>query len=44
MTGKPVKLTLSREESLRLHPKRHPIKMTYTVGCDAEGRLDGGEG
>ncbi|HKP12832.1 MAG TPA: selenium-dependent xanthine dehydrogenase, partial [Blastocatellia bacterium] len=39
VTGKPVKLTLSREESLRLHPKRHPIKMTYTVGCDAEGRL-----
>ncbi|MFY9608276.1 MAG: selenium-dependent xanthine dehydrogenase [Blastocatellia bacterium] len=39
VAGKPVKLTLSREESLRLHPKRHPIKMTYTVGCDAEGRL-----
>lgn len=39
VTGKPVKLTLGREESLRLHPKRHPIKMTYTVGCDAEGRL-----
>ncbi|HEX8185107.1 MAG TPA: selenium-dependent xanthine dehydrogenase [Blastocatellia bacterium] len=39
VTGAPVKLTLSREESLRLHPKRHPIKMTYTVGCDAEGRL-----
>jgi xanthine dehydrogenase molybdenum-binding subunit len=39
VTGRPVKLTLSREESLRLHPKRHPIKMTYTVGCDAEGHL-----
>lgn len=39
VTGGPVKLTLSREESLRLHPKRHPIKMTYTVGCDADGRL-----
>jgi xanthine dehydrogenase molybdenum-binding subunit len=39
VTGCPVRLTLSREESLRLHPKRHPIKMTYTVGCDAEGRL-----
>lgn len=39
VTGSPVKLTLSREESLRLHPKRHPIKMTYTVGCDADGRL-----
>jgi xanthine dehydrogenase molybdenum-binding subunit len=39
VTGSPVKLTLSREESLRLHPKRHPIKMNYTVGCDAQGRL-----
>ncbi|HKP87576.1 MAG TPA: selenium-dependent xanthine dehydrogenase [Blastocatellia bacterium] len=39
VTRRPVKLTLSREESLRLHPKRHPIKMTYTVGCDREGHL-----
>ena len=39
MTGRPVKLTLDREESVRLHPKRHPVKMTYTVGCDAQGRL-----
>lgn len=40
-TGKPVLLTLSRAESLRFHPKRHPLTMTYTVGCDAEGRLTG---
>lgn len=39
MTGRPVKVTLSREESIRLHPKRHPITMTYRVGCDDEGRL-----
>ena len=39
LLGKPVKCTLSREESLLLHPKRHPIRMTYTAGCDAEGRL-----
>jgi selenium-dependent xanthine dehydrogenase len=39
LTGRPVKLTLSREESIRLHPKRHPITMHYEVGCDAEGRL-----
>ncbi len=38
-TGRPVKLTLSREESIRLHPKRHPIRMEYAVGCDADGRL-----
>ena len=39
MTGRPVKLTLNREESIRIHPKRHPIQMQYTVGCDEEGRL-----
>ena len=39
MTRRPVKLELSREESIRLHPKRHPITMRYTVGCDAQGRL-----
>jgi len=37
--ARPVKLTLSREESMRIHPKRHPLVMNYTVGCDAEGRL-----
>jgi xanthine dehydrogenase molybdenum-binding subunit len=40
-TGRPVLLTLSRAESIRFHPKRHPLTMTYTVGCDAEGRLTG---
>ncbi|HET9724753.1 MAG TPA: selenium-dependent xanthine dehydrogenase [Actinomycetota bacterium] len=40
-TGRPVLLTLSRAESMRFHPKRHPLTMTYTVGCDAEGRLLG---
>jgi aldehyde oxidoreductase len=35
----PVKCTLSREESLRMHAKRHPIHMHYTAGCDAEGKL-----
>ena len=39
VTARPVKLTLSREESIRLHPKRHPIRMEYTVGCDADGHL-----
>jgi xanthine dehydrogenase molybdenum-binding subunit len=39
LTGQPVKATLTREESIRLHPKRHPITMTYTVGCDADGHL-----
>jgi len=39
LTGRPVRTTLTREQSVRLHPKRHPIAMQYTVGCDAEGRL-----
>jgi selenium-dependent xanthine dehydrogenase len=38
-TGKPVKLTLSRDESLRVHPKRHPMEMEYTTACDENGRL-----
>ncbi len=38
-TGRPVKLTLTREQSIRLHPKRHPLKMTYTVGVDENGYL-----
>ncbi len=39
MTGKPVRLVLKRDESVRIHPKRHPITMDYTVGCDAEGHI-----
>jgi len=38
-TGHPVRVTLSRAESIRFHAKRHPLTMTYTVGCDSEGRL-----
>lgn len=39
LTGRPVRVRLTREESVRMHPKRHPIRLDYTVGCDAEGRL-----
>jgi xanthine dehydrogenase molybdenum-binding subunit len=39
LTGRPVRITFSRAESLRFHPKRHPIHMEYTAGCDAEGNL-----
>ena len=35
----PVKCTLSREESLLMHAKRHPITMHYKASCDAAGRL-----
>ncbi len=35
----PVKCTLSREESLLMHAKRHPITMHYKASCDATGKL-----
>lgn len=36
---KPVKLILSREDSIRMHPKRHPVYMDITVGSDESGKL-----
>ena len=39
LVGKPVKCVLTREQSMRLHPKRHPVRITLRVGCDADGRL-----
>jgi len=41
LLGRPVRCTLSREESLLMHPKRHPIRMAYRAGCDADGRVTG---
>jgi selenium-dependent xanthine dehydrogenase len=38
---KPVRLALTREESLMMHPKRHPMRLDYTVACDSNGRLTG---
>ena len=39
LLDRPVKCTLSREESLLMHAKRHPIRMHYQAGCDADGVL-----
>ena len=40
LTGRPVQdRAQPRDESVRIHPKRHPLTMAYTVGCDADGRL-----
>jgi selenium-dependent xanthine dehydrogenase len=39
LTGRPVKLTLTRPESFHIHPKRHPIQLNYKIGCDAEGHI-----
>jgi aldehyde oxidoreductase len=36
---RPVKCTLTREQSFRIHAKRHPIEVEVWAGCDAEGKL-----
>ncbi|MCA9965911.1 MAG: selenium-dependent xanthine dehydrogenase [Anaerolineales bacterium] len=36
---RPVKVKLNRDESIVMHPKRHPIWMEYELGCDADGKL-----
>jgi selenium-dependent xanthine dehydrogenase len=36
---KPVKVLLTRDESILMHPKRHPMRMKFTVGCNKEGKL-----
>ncbi len=39
LLNKPVKVRLTRSESILMHPKRHPMWMKYSVGCDRDGRL-----
>ncbi|MFN8023957.1 MAG: molybdopterin cofactor-binding domain-containing protein [Acidimicrobiales bacterium] len=39
LLDRPVKCTLSREESFRMHAKRHPIRLEYWAGCDTDGHL-----
>ena len=38
-TGVPVKVTLGRQESIRVHPKRHAMEMEFTVAADAAGNI-----
>lgn len=38
---RPVKIRFSREESLRVHVKRHAMEMDFTVACDNDGILQG---
>ena len=33
----PVKVRMTRQESLRFHPKRHAMEGTFTLGCDENG-------
>lgn len=41
VTGRPVKVKLSRAESLLIHPKRHRFEMDFTMGCDENGIIQG---
>jgi len=34
---KPVKVKLTRQESINFHPKRHAMEGTFTLGCDENG-------
>ncbi|MDO9088280.1 MAG: molybdopterin-dependent oxidoreductase [Anaerolineaceae bacterium] len=38
-TGRAVKVTLSREESFRAHPKRHATWMKYKLAADPKGKF-----
>jgi selenium-dependent xanthine dehydrogenase len=38
-TRRPVKLTLTRRESMLVHPKRHAMDLELTTGCDSEGKI-----
>lgn len=38
---RPVKVKLSREDSLAFHPKRHAMVGTFTLGCDENGIFTG---
>ena len=41
LTKRPVKVKLSRAESLLIHPKRHSMEMDFTLGCDEQGNILG---
>ena len=36
---RPVRVALTRDESICMHPKRHPLWMDYALGCDGDGKL-----
>ena len=40
-TGRAVKVSLTRAESLLVHPKRHHFVMDFTMGCDENGKIMG---
>ena len=38
-TGRPVKVKLTRQESILVHPKRHAMEIDLTTACDENGKL-----
>lgn len=41
LAQRPVKVKLTRAESILIHPKRHPMDMEFTLGCDENGIIQG---
>ena len=41
LTKRAVKVKLTRAESLLIHPKRHPMEMEFSIGCDENGIIQG---
>ena len=41
LTKRAVKVKLTRAESLLIHPKRHPMEMEFSLGCDENGMIRG---
>jgi len=39
ITGRTVKVKLSRQESICIHPKRHAMEIEMTTACDENGKL-----
>jgi selenium-dependent xanthine dehydrogenase len=39
VTGRTVKVRLSRQESINVHPKRHAMEIEMATGCDENGML-----
>lgn len=41
LTKRTVKVKLTRPESILIHPKRHPMEMEFSLGCDENGIIQG---
>lgn len=39
LLSRPVKVEITRDESILMHSKRHPIHMVYKLGCTKDGKL-----